>query len=44
MRAMEIQGDFGIDNLKLAERETTKAGPGDLSCEVMEMWTLRKEG
>ncbi|MAB14584.1 NAD(P)-dependent alcohol dehydrogenase [Parvibaculum sp.] len=30
MRAMEIQGDFGIDNLKLAERETPKAGPGEI--------------
>lgn len=30
MRAMEIQGDFGIDNLKLAEREAPKAGPGEI--------------
>ena len=30
MRAMEIQGDFGIDNLKLAERDIPKAGPGQI--------------
>ena len=30
MRAMEIQGDFGIENLKLAERDVPKAGPGQI--------------
>ena len=30
MRAMEIQGEFGIDNLKLAERDIPKAGPGEI--------------
>lgn len=30
MRAMEIQGAFGIDNVKLAERPVPKAGPGEV--------------
>ena len=30
MRVMEIQGEFGIDNLKLAERDIPKAGPGEI--------------
>lgn len=30
MRAMEIQGAFDIDNVKLAERAVPKAGPGEV--------------
>ena len=30
MRAMEIQGAYGIDNLKLADRPVPKAGPGQV--------------
>lgn len=29
MRAMEVQGEYGLDNLRLAERETPKPGPGE---------------
>lgn len=30
MRAMEIKGGFGIDNVRLAERAVPKAGPGQV--------------
>lgn len=35
MRAMEIQGAFGIDNVKLAERSVPKAGPGEVVVRMM---------